>query len=80
MVDEIYMHAEGTIIISESGEYLILLDHTPDQVWMKLSDPCRNAHCGESTTDGFDVAIVPMGFIIFAKLTSDERRIHWKAE
>jgi hypothetical protein len=72
-------YKSGTIVIHGSGEYRIFTRFTPDQVWAEFDDPNGAKGVCNAEPDGFDIDVIPRGFVITARLNSDKRKIRWIA-
>jgi len=69
----------GRIWIS-TGQQEIFVEtkFTPKEVYLNYGGPWPSYGCGAGN-DGFDVKIVPNGFIIFCNIKSTKRKIKWLA-
>ena len=72
------VYQTGSVMVRESGEIFVPLPFTPDHVLTEASEN-HHPHICHAEPDGFDIKIVPDGFVIIATLHSKHRKLWWLA-
>ncbi len=70
----------GKLHIRSSGEYRVPLHFTPREVYVAFDedDDYVPGVCN-ADPDGFDVRVVPKGFVVTVDLKSEKRKLRWVA-
>lgn len=69
---------ELLLVVTGPKEVEVKLDFTPKQVWLNMSPSCCIPVC-QGDVDAFDVRLIPHGFVISVRLTSEFREVEWIA-
>lgn len=70
----------GRINLRSSGEYVVPLHFTPSEVYVAFDEDGEYAPgvCN-ADPDGFDVRVIPNGFVVAVELHSERRKLRWVA-
>ena len=69
----------GKLNLRASGEYRVPLHFTPSEVFVAFDDDDYKPGVCAADPDGFDVRIIPKGFVVTVTLNSDKRKLRWVA-
>ena len=73
-----YDFGSVTLVTSGSKSILIKTPFTPDSVWIFPTLPHSTPVC-QGQPDGFDVRIVPNGFVLITNINTESRKVNWVA-
>jgi transketolase C-terminal domain/subunit len=69
----------GVLNLRASGEYKVALGFTPADVFIAFDDDDFAPGVCHATPDGFDVVLIPKGFVVVVALNSENRKLRWVA-
>jgi hypothetical protein len=74
-----YATGRMTIVVSGIKTIKVITGFTPKEVWLNLNEPHGIPVC-HAEMDSFDCRIIPDGFVLVVKLSSEYRSIEWIAK